>query len=77
MGEQSRSPIRHSFIDRLLGRHQWALSDSSFYFFRQGGIAMLKYECPCGALRERQWNGEHAEGRRLTPEEERALGPYL
>lgn len=72
------NPIfRHSRLDRLFGRHQWRLSDSSYYYFRAGGDAMFEYDCPCGALRQQRWHGEHAEGRRLTDDERKALGPYL
>ena len=68
--------FRHSFLARLLGRHDFKLTGGGYYF-RQGGTGYFRYECPCGALRERQWAGEHAEGRRLTDEEKKALGPYL
>ncbi len=70
------SLFRHSFLDRLLGRHQWALT-GGFYYFRAGGSGEFKYECPCGALKQVHWPGEYEAGRRLTDEESEALGPYL
>jgi hypothetical protein len=77
MTDTAGREFTHSFVDRLLGRHQWKLMPSSFYFFRQGGIAKFEYECPCGALKAEIWPGEHEAGRRLTDEEKEALGPYL
>lgn len=65
----------HAFMDRLLGRHDWRIT-RAFWHFRGGGTATFEDECSCGQLRERYWAGEHREGRRLTEEEESALGPY-
>ena len=69
-------PATHGLLDRIFGRHDWVLTDG-FYYFRNGGDGMFRYECRCGALREAYWPGEHAAGRRLTDEEKKALGPYL
>jgi hypothetical protein len=68
----------HTFMDRLRGRHQWQLTNDSFYYFRAGGSAELRYRCTvCGLLKTQRWNGAYEEGRELTDEERKALGPYL
>jgi hypothetical protein len=60
-----------------MGRHDWVISDDSFYYFRGGGVGELRYNCRCGAKETRRWNGDYEEGRALTDEEKEALGPYL
>jgi len=75
--DEVAAKAQHSWVDRVIGRHDWVIQPSSYYYFRAGGTAVFEYECRCGALKESVWPGEHAAGRRLTVEEKKALGPYL
>lgn len=53
-------PPTHTFMDRLLGRHNWRITHA-FWHFRGGGTATFQYECFCGQLQERHWAGEHGD----------------
>jgi len=49
---------QHSWVDRVIGRHDWVIQATSRYHFRGGGTAVFEYECRCGALKESVWPGE-------------------
>lgn len=73
---------KHSLLERIFGIHKWVLQPNriiggSHYYFRQGGSGVFYYDCFCGAKKKREWYGEYEEGRELTDEEKKALGPYL